>query len=118
MDPGMPSHRLFQWKSRLRYAYILSIEMTSVHTVADIRLIIAEDSSANRKSITIAFMKDDAPNCLYAVGLPRLYLDQLRSMWGHIATTVLSVVHKSITGPKFNRQTLQKQLDWKDWIAA
>jgi hypothetical protein len=31
---------------------------------------------------------------------------------------MLAVMHKSITGPKFNRCTLQKQLDWKDWLTA
>jgi hypothetical protein len=31
---------------------------------------------------------------------------------------VLAVVHKAITGPIFNRRTLQKQLDSKEWLAA
>jgi hypothetical protein len=37
---------------------------------------------------------------------------------GHIAITVLTAVRKAITGPKFNHCTLQKQLYWKDWLAA
>jgi hypothetical protein len=53
----------------------------SIHTVADIRLVIAEARSANRKSIIVTFMKYDALKCLYAVGLPQLYLNQLRIMW-------------------------------------
>jgi hypothetical protein len=39
-------------------------------------------------------------------------------MLGYIKNMVLSVMNKSITGPKFNRRTLEKQLDWKDWLAA
>jgi hypothetical protein len=39
-------------------------------------------------------------------------------MRGNITNTVLAVVHKAITGPKSNHRTLQKQLDWKDWLAA
>jgi hypothetical protein len=39
-------------------------------------------------------------------------------MHKHIANTVLAVVHKDITGPTFNPHTLQKQLVWKDWLAA
>jgi hypothetical protein len=39
-------------------------------------------------------------------------------MRGHIDNTVMDVVHKAITGPKFNCRTLQKQLDWNDWLAA
>jgi hypothetical protein len=72
IDPGTPSHRLSQWRSHLRYEYILSVDMMSVHTIADVRLVIAEARSADRKSIIVAFTKDDAPNFLSAVGLPQL----------------------------------------------
>jgi hypothetical protein len=89
-----------------------------VHTIIDVCLIICEARSANRKSIIVTFTKDDAPNCLYAVGLPQLYFDQLLIMHGHIDKTVLTVIHKAIMGSKLNRRTLQKQLDWKYWIAA
>jgi hypothetical protein len=61
------------------------------------------------------FTKDEAKNSLSAVGLPQLYFDQLRVMKAHIAHTVQAVVHKAITGPKFNRRSLQKQSDWPEW---
>jgi hypothetical protein len=118
MDLCTPSHRLPQWKSRLRSAYILSIDTMSVHVIADIGLVISEARAAGRTYIAVLFTKDDATNCLSAAGLPQLYFDQLRIMRGHIDNTVLDVVHKAITGPKFNRRTLQKQLDWDDWFAA
>jgi hypothetical protein len=82
-----------------------------VHTIAYIGLVISEARTAGRTSIVVVFTKDDAPNCLSAVGLSQLYFEQLRIMRGHIDNTVLAVVHKAITGPKFNRRTLQKQLD-------
>jgi hypothetical protein len=118
MDPVTPSHILSQWMSHLRYAYILSIDTMSVHTILDVRLVISEARSANNQLIIVAFTKDDAPNCLSVVGLPQLYFDQLRIMKGYIDSTVLAVIHKAIMGPKFNRHTLQNQLDWKDWLAA
>jgi hypothetical protein len=118
MDPGTPSHRLSQWKSCLPSAYILSIVIMSVYTIADARLAISAAHSDNKQSIIVAFTKDDTPNCLSSVGLPELYFDQLRITKGHIDSTVLVVVHKAITGPKFNHCTLQKQLDWKDWLIA
>jgi hypothetical protein len=114
MAPGTPSQRLSQWKSRLCSAYILSIDTISVHNIADVRLIISEACSANRKSVIVAFTKDDAPNCISAVG----YFNQLRIMRGHIDNRVLAVVHKTITGPKFNRRTLHTQIEWKAWLAA
>jgi hypothetical protein len=114
MDLGTPSHRLPQWKSRLRSAYIFSIDTMSIHTIVDIDLVISAARVARRPSIVVVFTKDDAPNCLSTVGLPQLYFDQLRIMKRHIDNTVLSVVHKAITGPKFNRRTLQKQIDWND----
>jgi hypothetical protein len=118
MDPDMPSHRLFQWKFRLWSAYILSIDTMSVHTVTDEHLIIYEARSAKRTSVFIGFRKDDCPKCLSTVGFPHLYFDQLCIMHGHIKNTVLTVVHKAITGPKFNSHTSQKKLDWKDWITS
>jgi hypothetical protein len=66
----------------------------------------------------VANTKDDAPNRLFTVGLSKLYFGQLRIMKGHIKNTVLTVVHKAIMGPKFNHRTLQKQLNWKDWLAS
>jgi hypothetical protein len=36
-------------------------------------------------------------------------------MKAHIAHIVQAVVHKAITGPKFNRRSLQKQSDWPEW---
>jgi hypothetical protein len=90
----------------------------SVHIIADIDLVISAARAAGRPSIIVVFTKDDASNCLSAVGLPQLYFDQLRIMKRHIDNTVLAVVHKAITGPKFNRRTLQKKLDWNDWLAA
>jgi hypothetical protein len=117
MAPGTPSHRLFQWKSCLRYAYILSLNTMYVHTLADVRLIISEARLAKSTSGIITFTKYDAQNCLSAVGLPQLYFDQLSITRGHITNAFLAVVHKAITGPKFNRRTLQKQLDCKDWLA-
>jgi hypothetical protein len=118
MSPVTPSHRLFQWKSHLRSVHILSINTMSVHTVADMRLVISEACLAKRTSIVISFTKDDAPNYLSVVGLLQLYFDQHRIMHGHIENTILKVVHKSVTGPKFNHHTLQKQLDRKDWLTA
>jgi hypothetical protein len=85
---------------------------------SDVRLIISEAHSTNRKSVVVTFTKDDAPNCISVVGLPQLYFDQLKIMKGHIDNMVLSAVHKAIMGPKFKRRTLQKQLDWKDWLAV
>jgi hypothetical protein len=90
----------------------------SVHTITDICLVISEARAAGRTSVVVVFTKDDAPNCLTAVGLPQLHFDQLRIMRRHIDNTVLVVVHKAIMVPKFNRCTLQKQLDWNDWLAA
>jgi hypothetical protein len=118
MDLGTPSHILSQWKSRLQYEYILSIDTIYVHTITDVRLIISEAPLAKRTSIVISFTKDDAPNCLSVVGLPQIYFDQLQIMRGHIEHTVLTVFLKAITGPKFNCRTLQKQLDWKYWLAV
>jgi hypothetical protein len=115
MTPGTPSHRLHQWKSRLRHAFLLSVHTTSVHTISDVHQSISLAHQAAHTSVVIVFTKDDANNSLSAIGLPHLYVDQLRVMKAHIEHTVQSVVHKAITGPTLNHRSLQKQSNWPEW---
>jgi hypothetical protein len=115
MTPGTPSHRLPQWKSRLRHAFLLSVDTAAVHTISDVHKAIALARQAAQTSIVIVFTKDEAKNTLSAVGLPQLYFDQLRVMQAHIGRTVQTVVYKAITGPKFNRHSLRKQSEWPEW---
>jgi hypothetical protein len=115
MTPGTPSYRLHQCKSRLRHAFLLSVDTTDVHTISDVHQAIALARQAAQTSVVIVITKDKAKNSLSAVGLPQLYVDQLRVMKAHIAHPVQAVVHKAITGPKFNRRGLQKQSDWPEW---
>jgi hypothetical protein len=70
MDLGMPSYCLRKWKSRLRSAYLLSIDTMSVHTIADVSLVISEARASGSASIVVVSTKDDAPTCLSEVGLP------------------------------------------------
>jgi hypothetical protein len=115
MMPGTPSHRLPQWKSRLRHAFLLSFDTTAVHTTSDVHQAIALARQAAQTYVVIVFTKDEAKNNLSAVGLPQLYFAQQRVMKAHIAHTVQAVVHKAITGTKFNRRSLHKQSDWPEW---
>jgi hypothetical protein len=87
MALGMPSHRLSQWKSCLCSACILSIDTKSVHTIDDVRLVISEACSATTESRSLSHSQK-----------MMLQIVSLRS--------VLAVVHKYITGPKFNHRTL------------
>jgi hypothetical protein len=115
MKPGTPSHRLPQWKSRLHHAFLLSVDSTAVHTISDVHQAIALARQAAQTSVVVVFTKDEAKNSLSAVGLTQLYFDQLRVMKAHITHTVQAVVHKAVTGPKFNRRRLQKHSDWPEW---
>jgi hypothetical protein len=115
MTPGTPSHQLHQWKSRLRHAFLLSVYTIDVHTTSDVHQAFSLARQAAQTSVVILFTKDEAKNSLSAVGLPQLYFDQLRAMKSHITHTVQELVHKAITGPKFNRRSLQKQPDWPEW---
>jgi hypothetical protein len=90
----------------------------SVHTIDGVHLIISEARWPNRNFVVVLFTNNDAPNFISSIGIPQLYLNHLRITNGHAANIVLVVVHKAITGPTSNFRTLQKQLDWKDWIMA
>jgi hypothetical protein len=58
MTPGTPSHRLHQWKSRLRQAFLLSVDTTAVHTISDIYQAISLARQAAQTSVVIVFTKD------------------------------------------------------------
>jgi hypothetical protein len=115
MTPRTPSHRLAQLKLRLRQAFLLSVDTTAVHTILDFHQAISLARQAAQTYVVIVFTKDEAKNSLYDVGILQLYFDQLRVMRAHIAHTVQAMEHKAITGPIFNRHSLQKQSDWPEW---
>jgi hypothetical protein len=115
MTPGTPSHRLHQWKLRLRHTFLLSVDTTALHTISDVHQAIALARQDVQTSVLIVFTNDDAKNSLSAVGLPQLYFDQLRVMKAHITHTVQAVVRKAITSPKSNRLSLHKQYYWPEW---
>jgi hypothetical protein len=110
MVSGTPSHWLPQCKSRLRHAFLLSVNQTPVDTISDICGAIAQARQTSQPSIVVVFTKGEATNNVSNVGLPQLYVYQLHVMKEHIAYTVQSVVHKAITVPTCNRHSLQKQL--------
>jgi hypothetical protein len=118
VTPGTLSRQLPQWRLRLCHAFPLSMDTTAVHTILDVHQAIALARQAAQTSVVIVFTKDEAKNSLSAVGLPKLYFDQLRVMKAHIVHNVQAVVHKAMTGPKFNGRSLQKQSDWSEWRAS
>jgi hypothetical protein len=71
MTPGTPSHRLPQWKSRPRHAFLLSVDTAAVHKISNVHKAIALARQAAQTSIVIVFTKDEAKNTLSAVGLPQ-----------------------------------------------
>jgi hypothetical protein len=82
------------------YAYILSIDTMSFHTVDDSRLVISEAHPANNKTVAVVFTKYDAPNCLSAVGLHQLYFGHLWTTKGHIANPCSQSFAQSHHGPQ------------------
>jgi hypothetical protein len=76
MDPGTPAHRIPQWRSRLRHDFVPSINQAPVHTIADALQAISKSRQLDNTTIVVVLTKDDAPNCLSAVGLPQLYVGQ------------------------------------------
>jgi hypothetical protein len=76
MTPDTPSRRLPQWKLRLRRAFLLSVDTTAVHTISDVHQEISLARQAAQTYVVIVFVKDEAKNSLYSVGLQQLYFDQ------------------------------------------
>jgi hypothetical protein len=70
MTSGTPSHRLPQCKSRLRHAFLLSMDTTAVQTISDVHQAITLALQSAQTSVIIMFTKDEAKNSLSTVGLP------------------------------------------------
>jgi hypothetical protein len=70
MTPGTPSHRLPQWKSLLRHAFLLYVDSTAVYTISDVQQEISLARQAAQTSGIVVFTKDEAKNSLSDVGLP------------------------------------------------
>jgi hypothetical protein len=114
IDPGIPAHHLPQWRSRLYHAFLRSIDQSHVHTSVDALQAISNVRQLDNITVGFALTKDDAPYCLSAVSLPKLYSDQLQVINRHIFHAALEVVHKAATRPKVNRRHLQQQLNWDE----
>jgi len=117
IEKGAPAHRIAQWRSRLRHAFILRIDGLAVHSKADISAAIARVRASNRDTAVFTFCKDGAPNSLSNVGLPQLYFDQLRMLNEHIRNAC-AAVRKVATETKLHRRHLKKGPDWPEWQAA
>jgi hypothetical protein len=118
MDPGTPSHRIPQWRSRLRHDFVISIDQVHIHIIDDALQAISKTRQLENKTVVSALTKDYAQNCISTVSFPQLYVDHLRVMNWHILHAALAVFHKAVTGLKFNRGNLQQQLNWNEWQDA
>ena len=82
-NQSTPMSIIPRWRSRLRGAHIRSINDIPVHSIEDIRSIIAEQRQLRHSTVTIQFAKPLAPS-MADHGVPQLHLDQLNVIAHHL----------------------------------
>ena len=122
---GNPVSRLPRWRSRLKHAYILSLDNldipdheTFVRLIASLR-----DTHGSQHTYPLVSLKltfDDAINTLSSTGLPLLYFDQLKHIRGHNTTLRASQTLPLCTpvSHRLTRRGLQTQPGWPEWLRS
>ena len=124
---GTPAHRLHHWRSRLRHAYLLDIDGSSIVAEADAIGAISAARARSLQSCVFCFTFDSIRNTLSDDGLPQLYFDQLRDVRrvvDSLRPTACSAVSElpgtspKPSPPKLTRRFLKTQPDWDEWRKA
>ena len=118
--PGTPAARISRWRSRLRFAYILSVNAIQILTLTDFEQTIATLRSTKSTTCDVCLTFDEIRNNLSASGLPQLYFDQLRDI-RHINDSLRHPSQSNTVIPsahRLTRKSLQTQSDWTEWLAS
>ena len=122
---GNPISRIPRWRSRLKHAYILSLDgidvpdhATLVSVITNLRYTHQSQGTFPLVSLKLTF--DDAVNALSSTGLPLLYFDQLTHIRGH--NKILRDTHAlppcTPVAHRLTRRGLKTQPGWCDWLAS
>jgi hypothetical protein len=116
IEPGTPAARINRWRSRLRFAYILSINDIDIRTQTDIDQALATLRAAGTSVCDIRLTFDEIRNSLSASGLPQLYFDQLRDVRKILRS--LRETPEPAIAHHLTRSGLKKQPDWSEWQSS
>ena len=79
-----PAAKLKNWRSELRYSYILKVDDQQIRTVQDVEKIIQKCRLNNNKHVRIQFATTDPIAMHPQKGVPQLYHDQLNVIARHL----------------------------------
>jgi hypothetical protein len=116
IEPGTPAARINRWRSRLRFAYILSINDIDIRTQTDIDQALATLRAAGTSVCDIRSTFDEIRNSLSASGLPQLYFDQLRDVRKILRS--LRETPEPAIAHRLTRPGLKKQPDCSEWQSS
>jgi len=113
---GTPTARIPRWRSRLRHAYLLSLDGKPITSLDDAAKAIAQARQYGETTSVARFAFDEIRNNLTDEGVPQLYHDQLNIIQKHL--TDIAVARSAKASKKLTRRYLQTQLEWKEWEAS
>jgi hypothetical protein len=115
--PGTPAARISRWRSRLCFAYIISVNDIDICTMMDFQEAIATLRDTGADVCNIRFTFDEIRNSLSASGLPQLYFDQLRDVC-QILTSLRTPAPPTAVANRLTRKGLKNQPNWNEWQSS
>ena len=78
---SQPASRIQNWRSTLRWAYVIQVEEYTIHSIPDVKYAIHQCHQKGCKHIQVEFAVDIKPGGIHPTeGLPLLYFDQLNAI--------------------------------------
>ena len=133
MEKSSPGARIPRWRSRLKQAWLISINEIKVSTVEEVTRVLARLVADGHKFCTLLFAHPEVKHGLTNTGIPQVNLDQVnpRRMFGDFdlpGDSILGpqaeyrfeggVVNLVTNALKLTRKRLLTQPDWKDWQSS
>ena len=79
MAKSTPAAKIPRWRSRLRQAWLIKINDTTISSIADVRTCLADLDRSNATKCTLLFSHPEVKHGLTNGGIPQINLDQLNN---------------------------------------
>ena len=136
--PSTPAAKIRAWRSRLRGAWIISVDNTEVKSKEDIMAVMGRLAKARATTCTLLLAHSELKHGLVETGIPQINADQLnhRYSFDNIDTMTQEefdrwfarlpkclydlvddggVINMVTVANKLTRRILLQQEDWEDW---
>jgi hypothetical protein len=123
MDPSTPAARIPRWRTRMRGAWIISVNGQQVNSITEVYRVVYQAVQEKKRQLSVILAHPEIKDGLSARGIPQVNVDQIHPQftlnWDilerqRIPTAVSGGVLNYVFS-KLTRGKLLKQKDWNEW---